>query len=758
MRMIADEYADEEVQIVEEDFQEPKGERTKEEVKREKAKKKKIAEDLMASHMVFACSKRIRIIESNIVGSAQGGELIFRAALHRRLPGGQELPIITTELLRPPDEEDRVREFSRQRKGLHWWLTVSALTMACLITAVDARMVMARFDPTFGGMHYAHSGDVYLGAGTATIAIDFACSPLFDALETFHRLANKAGGPAKWIALASEHDLEALTSAVSFYEVQNEESKHERILQERDIGALAGVYNFFSGLFNKAKINDLEVRLDGQERAAKLEMHELDGVEKFVQQVWRKTNQSEQLLGNAIEDLSAKLQQEAAQRILFEEFASVNANATAVTRVLRAASSHMMDPALADLVDFKSTWEDLGKKLRAKGMELPSSSWQHLFSMNLDVFARNRIVTIAIHLPTKPAEAVRMTGRVWIPSPIFYKDKLMKVSGNDRKFATDQDGGVVVIGEIAACWRFGNTDFCRGPVILERKDFFTTCVSAVWRMDMIAMRQLCHTELIPVRDMILPIAMGSLQLVVGKNETPILIECKNRQTMSKVLNRGMYDVKLAPTCWITTTWWKTQEGRSLGVQTTSVKLVAEDLEVAFNHSEIDMGETGHVLDTIRNISEPTPISSVKNRVMNLLAVRGDYVHRFWITIGIVIFVAVGACAAIAYFVFRNKQLHALIGGEKDRIDKASSFMDSWGGEFNLTEGGIKAAIGGLIAEQLGLQQRDAPRMPPGLELPQHDALRGEAAQLQAAAEAQHQHMPQQAQLHVVQVYEDPNDQ
>ena len=276
---------------------------------------------------------------------------------------------------------------------------------------------------------------------------------------------------------------------------------------------LADAYNFFTGMWNKARISDIETRLDHQEHAQRLEVQETEGIREYVNEVWQKTNRSEELLGKAIEMVGARAARDHVQRQITEEFTYVNSNASAVTAILRAATSHRIDPALADVVNFPQIWKELGEKLKEKRYELPSETWQHVFNLECDVFAKNRKVTIAIHVPTKPAKEKRRLVHRWIPSPIMVGKNLLMIEGEQRTFATDDNGGVAVVGPAADCLRYGQDAFCRGPMVIERKGFHTSCVAAVWNMDVRDMQQLCDMKLIPKRQMVIPITSRVFQIL-----------------------------------------------------------------------------------------------------------------------------------------------------------------------------------------------------------------------------------------------------
>ena len=596
------------------------------------------------------------------MGSDEGGELVFRAALHRRLPGGRERPIITTEDMRPDWDEERVRNRSRVGSDRKWWLMIQVVFIVWLgmFNQTVAEDVLARIQETSGSFHYRDEGDVYLKAGTGTIKVDLECGELIEGLETFNRVAGKAGGLAKWIALSSEHDRVELQRAIGFFQVKKEEA--ESRLSERNVGVLADIYNFFTGLWNKARISDIETRLDNQEEAGRAEVHEVEGIRRFMAELWKTTNASEQVLGKTIEVLGARGKKEHLQRLIVEEFAMINSNATAVTRILRAATSHKIDPSLADIVDFEEAWLDMGRKLKKTGQRLPGDTWQHVFSQDCDVFARGQTVTIAVHFPIRLATAQKMTSHKWIPSPMLMDNNLIVIEGDQKVFATDQNDGVAVIGAAADCLWYGRTRFCRGPVVIERKGFHTTCVSAVWNMDIQHIRQLCEMKLIPIREMIMPITSNVYQVVAEKT-MPIKIQCQDGKSMAKRIDRGMKEVKVKPGCDLQTSFWDATEGRGMGAQITKIKHTDEDLDelakvLNGSWTEEQLG----VLEQLSEVDEPTPVASMKASILAHLKARGSATQKFYIVIGVVAVIAMAAAAGMAYLWWRNRRIQTLVQG------------------------------------------------------------------------------------------------
>ena len=605
--------------------------------------------------MYYPC---IRVVESNIMGADKGGELIFRAALHKRLPGGRERTIITTEEIRPAQEEERIRRLTRCGPDRKWWLLMTIISLSMIGMGEAKENALIKIVETQGSFHYHDEGGLYTKAGTGTVKIDLECGELIDGLKTFNKVATKCGGIAKWVAMSSDHDIVNLENGIEFFSTSESEIIEDRIKKS----ILADAYNFFTGMWNKARISDIETRLDHQEHAQRLEVQETEGIREYVNEVWQKTNKSEELLAKAIEMVGVRSAKEHVQRQITEEFTYINSNASAVTAILRAATSHKIDPALADVVDFPQVWTELGEKLKEKNYELPSETWQHVFTLDCDVFAKQRKVTIAIHVPTKPAKAKRMSVHRWIPSPIMVQKNLLVIEGEQRTFATDDNGGVAVVGPAADCLRYGQDLFCRGPMVIERKGFHMTCVAAVWNMDIRDMQQLCDMKLIPKRQMVIPVTSRMFQIVTVE-KMAIRVDCDDGRTDTKEVARGMYEVKTAPACDVQTPLWDGIEGQGIAAQVTMVKHAKGDLtELATVLNGTWKEDQTNIVEQINSVEEPTPVASMRDRINGDLDARGSATKRFYIIIAVITVVGIAAAAGMMFLMWRGRRLQALVQG------------------------------------------------------------------------------------------------
>ena len=626
------------------------------------------------------------------------GELVFTASLSRVMPDGQERPIMTSRYVpRNDDDEERVRRVRTGGRNRRWWLLMTLVLVATpvVIWEVDAAQKLIKVRSTNGAFHYKDLGDMYPGAGTATIKIGLAGGEMCDALKKFNGLAAKAGGITKWIAVSTQHDLIELERSMAFFNVTAEEE--ERI--ERDVTIIGTIFNFFEGLLNRAKLSDLELRLDKQQDANKWEMTEMEGIRSVVNKILIANNKSEEIISNEINALSKRLLKESVQRILLEEYALVNSNATSLTRILRSATSHRADPAIADLVDMKMVWEKMRKDLKEKGMALPGEDWQHIFQMPLDIYVRDRNITIAIHFPTRPVNSRKMRVHSWIPTPLYTNGQLLQVNSELRVFGTDESGTVAVVNDVADCVQYGDTRFCRGPLIHERSGFFTSCVCAIWRMDIPEIRTLCELTITPLRDSVTPVGSRNFQLVVEKKMN-LLIECHDGRSETKEVGSGMHMATVVPSCFIQNDRFRTEEGAGVDVQTTRVTAIEEELDL-LNPPDVDNVTISRIQERLRGVKQPTPAASFNDRIMDDLAARGSAVTKFYIIIGLLVLGLVVAAAGAAFLLWKSGRLETLVRTNQEECRRHQPQLQQPEEQIQMVQGAAEEAE----ARRLSLEQQ-----------------------------------------------------
>lgn len=588
------------------------------------------------------------------MGEEGGGELIFRAALHRRMSGGRERPILQSEEVRPDHDEERARRRQAMGGDKKWWLAITMITLLFALTVVSGNPLI-QVRTTNGAFHYKDMGGMYPGAGTATIRISLGGGEMCDALKSFNRAAKKAGGVSKWIAVATDHDILELERAMEFFDVSEEE---EKMRNARGAGILGTVFNFFTGLFNKAKIADLEVRLDRQQDASKLELQEMDGIRDFAEKIMKAANATDEIMGNELDSMNKRQFKEHAQRVLAEEFALVNSNATSLTRILRSATSHRADPAIADLINMEVVWSQMRSKLKDKNMQLPGKDWQHIFAMPVDVYVRQKKVTIAIHFPTRPETARKMALHKWIPTPVFTNGQLLQVQSDLRVFGSDSNGDVAAISDIADCVQYGEEKFCKGPMVHERAGFFATCVCAVWRMDIEEIRALCEMSITPLRDSIVPVGTRTYQLVV-ETEMMLLIECVDGRTESKKVTAGMHQARVLPGCFLQNDLFRSEEGSGIDVQTTIVKALEEELGLLVP-AGADEATVNKVTERLRAVKRPTPAASLRDEIIDDLEARGSEVTKFYVVIAVLAAGVLIAGAGAVFLLWKSGRLESVV--------------------------------------------------------------------------------------------------
>ena len=579
--------------------------------------------------------------------------------MHRRLPGGEERPILQTEMIRADGDEDAARQRRSAGGDGRWWLvmTIIAVLFSMTVVATDASITLVKVRTTNGAFHYKDLGQMYPGSGTGTIRIVLGGGEMLDALRKFNELATKAGGPARWIAAATEHDIVELERAMTFFSV-TEEEEEEHVRVAKSLGALGTIYNWFHGLFNTAKISDIEFRLDKQQDANKLEVQEISGLRNVISKMLKATNVSEEIIAHEIASMSERQIKEHIQRTLLEEYTMVNSNATSLTRILRSATSHRTDPAIADLVNMTHAWEDMEQQLKEKDMLLPGKDWQHIFAMPLDVYVHKQKITLAIHFPTRTKTTRKMNLHSWIPTPLFTNNQLLQVDGELRVFGSDDTGEVTIISEVADCMSYGPVQYCRGPIIHERKGFFTSCVSAVWRMNIPEIRRLCEMTITPLRDSITPVGSRKYQLTVEK-EMLLLVECKDGRSESKVISSGMYQVEVVPSCFIQNDLFKSEEGAGVQVQTTMIKALKGELSL-LTPEGADNETISRVTERLRKVKQPTQAADLSRRIMDDLEARGSAVTKFYVIIGVLAGVLLLVAAGGIYILWRGRGLQTLV--------------------------------------------------------------------------------------------------
>ena len=601
------------------------------------------------------------MIQSEIVGEEAANDLIFRCALTRRLEGGLERPILQTEMIRPDCDEEIARRRQSAGGDRRWWLSMTIVTMLFFMTAIrtDAEPLITVRESN-GGFIHAHEGELYVGAGTGTLRVNLGGGQMCDILTDFHETAARAGGKALWISYATLHDKEELINSMDFFRV-TEAQKEER--EKKDLGGVLSIFNTFFGLFNSAKLEDVKYRLDKQEDAAKIEAKEIQGLNVVMGTMIKAMNKSDEIIASEIEDLAKRVIEEYAQRTIEEEFVMVNSNCTALTRVLRAATSQKADPALADLVDMPAVWESLRKDLREKDMVLPGPHWQHLLQLPVDVYVVEREITIDLHFPTRPLHSQVMKLHSWIPSPLYVNHQLLYVHSEQRRFGVDATGMVSVITESSDCVDFGATKFCRGPMLLERPGFHYSCLCAIWRMDIPQIKALCELTIMPIRNSLTPTGSRTYQITV-EEEMTLLVNCKDSRSESKTVQKGMYTAKVKPACYLQNDEFKTEEGAAIGVQTTVVKPVTAHLEL-LTPEGVDNSTATKITERLRQVKQPTQAADMTKRIMDDLEARGSAVTKFYVVIALLVVGLIAAVGAVIFILWRGGKLATLVRANQE---------------------------------------------------------------------------------------------
>ena len=596
----------------------------------------------------------VGVVQSEIIGEDPPNDLIFRCTLTRRIEGGLERPILQTEMIRPDGDEERARRRHAHGPG-GWWLAMTIVASLVLITTATEAEPLVTVRESNGEFVHAHEGKMYPGAGTGTLRISLGGGQMVDTLTEFHDTAVRVGGKARYIAIATEHKKEEMINAMEFFTV-SEAEKEER--EKKDLGGVLSVFNSFFGLFNSARLSDVNFRLDKQEEAAKLETKEVQGLNVVLGQMMTAINKSEEIVASEVENISKRVINEAMQRVIEEEFLLVNTNCSALTRVLRTATSHRADPALADLVNMTQVWVEMKEELRDKDMGLPGDHWQHLLQLPIDIWVVDREITIDIHFPTRPLNTKAMVLHTWVPSPLFVNRQLLHVRSEGRNFGTDKSGMVAVITGTSDCVNYGEVKFCRGPIIMERPGFYSTCLTAIWRMNIPQIKALCELTVTPIRDAILPTGSRMYQVSV-ETEMMLLVECKDGRSQSKTLQGGMYSVKVRPGCYIQNDLFRTEEGAAIGVQTTVVKPVESHLDL-LTPDGVDNSTATKITERLRKVKQPTKPADMSSRILDDLEARGSSVTKFYVIIALLVLGLVAAAGAVIFILWRGGKLATLV--------------------------------------------------------------------------------------------------
>lgn len=481
-----------------------------------------------------------------------------------------------------------------------------------------------------GAVPATHMADIYTDTGSVVLVFSLNQTIITHQAAELHTLLHRASAETPLIDDMTTRLLilqERLNSDLAYF--HDNTARNARSLASW----LAGIF----GLYNTIELNQLSAKEESTRQAVRTITHHVEVLDAFANTTRANMENLARATQNGLNLVNNRLQLE----VLFEDICQP---LRAISRVATAATQHRLHPAITDVIDVTTVWDDMTNRLALHERITALTHVQQLFQLTASFWTNGSIIHIAVEIPTRAAAATSLPLFRISARPIYMNGLVYDLQHEPTHLVRDNKTGrslALSADDIDACFHIGHTYYCSSAFV-STTDTAPGCLTALFLGELETAATACLLTVRPPRFEAWVIDDNTF-LALSPNSTVLTTTCSGNKVNYAPL-RGMQLIWLPRDCTATTPQFQLQPARHNKNKAVYMASIGEDFIgiIPANNTSLHSNVAG-------SISRPVTLTGLQAMVDRQLAAGEPTLSAGWIIAIALAAAAVAGIAAIAFW-------------------------------------------------------------------------------------------------------------